>query len=242
MKTLRTGSLCIALIAALAWAISGLGAAQSIGATQSAQLEGQLSNASGPEAVPGMPLPPEGLVWILDSPADKPQLLRLYVNSGANNLHRGKNLLRSQVFANAVITVDLPMAAAKIRIASHSPVIFIRMTTDEQEEAESLRAGNVNVVQTRFVLLRLHPAGESRALLAISAPQIAGAAIVKEDVVDSTTEQIAGGPWRKIAPAQPLPDGEYAVALVPTSVKDVTDITSEAYDFGVGPAAASRPK
>lgn len=189
-----------------------------------------------------MALPAEGLVWILDSPSDKPQLVRLYLNSGANNQHRGKNFLRAQVFANARMTVDLPMPAAKTRIANHSPVIFIRMTTEEQEEAETSRAGNASVLQRRFVLLRAHPAGQSRQLLALSVVQFTEEMTAKEDIVDSTTEQIAGGLWRRITPAQPLPDGEYAVALLPMSVKDVADITSEAYDFGVGPAAALRPK
>jgi hypothetical protein len=223
--------------ATLAIAVSGVFGLQDIRAGQSAQ-----SDATAPEAAPGIPLPEKGSVWILDSASDKPGLSRIYVNSGVPNLHRGKNFLRGSLFLDAIETVDLPSASAEIRIASHSPIIFVRTSTDQREEADSLAAGHTNVIQSHFLLLRMHVAGNARVLCGFKAPQIAGGVTLEEDEVDTLTEEIAGGFWQKITSKQPLPDGEYAIALMPDDKKNAN---TEAYDFGIGlqvkPVPAKKP-
>lgn len=229
---LRRSGLCILLTLALSCMALGLGAKRVSGAGQPSLGAAAISEDSKvAEAAPGLPLPDNGLVWILDSASGKPKLSRLYVNSGEGNLHRAKNFLRGSFFLDAVSTVEVPMPAAKVRSIGHTPIIFFRLTTDEQEEKASLAAGNANVVQTHLVLLHVHPIGDVRVLFGFTAHQIAGAVKLKEDVVDTSTEEIAGSAWRKITPTQPLPDGEYAVALMPDSVKDAN---SEVYDFGIG--------
>lgn len=183
------------------------------------------------EAAPGVPLPVDGLVWIL-APA-KPELSRLYVHSAAENMHRGKNLARSTFFLDAKATVDLPGTAAKNRTESYTPVLFVRETTDEQEARDSRAAGNEPVNEYGLVLLRLQPAGANRIVFGIAANPIAGKPKLVLDKVPVLTERIAGGQWRKITPQQPLANGEYALAFVDEAG---VDASVDVYDFGVGPS------
>jgi hypothetical protein len=92
--------------------------------------------AGPPELTPGIPQPSNGLVWILDAGGDKPGLSRLYISTGHPNLHRAKNFARAQFFADVVTTLDLAGSAATARIASHTPLIFVRKSVDQQEKED----------------------------------------------------------------------------------------------------------
>src|ERR1035438_2580139 len=48
------------------------------------------------EVAPGIPLPPKGIVWILDTGGGKPELVRVGLSNGNFNRHVGENIARSQ--------------------------------------------------------------------------------------------------------------------------------------------------
>jgi hypothetical protein len=217
--------LCAALLCA---------AGITIAAAQSAPADSAPAAGAG-EATPGIPLPANGLVWIL-APAAKPELSRLYVHSAAADMHRGKNFARSAFFLDVAVTVDLPGTSAKTRTDSHTPVLLVRKTTDEQEAQDSRSVGNEPVNQYHLVLLRLEAVGPNRVVYGFKTNPIAGKPKLVADEVPILTEQIAGGEWRKITPQQPLADGEYALSFM----NEGTDVSSDVYDFGVGPAPPAK--
>jgi hypothetical protein len=211
-----------------------------ISASGQSGLPDSASAGGAPEAAPGIPLPANGLVWILDPVATKPDLSRLYVHSGAENQHRGRNLAEGAVFSffsNVKITIDLPGPSAGTRTKSNTPVLFVRMTTDEQEAEDSRAAGSEPVGKYQLVLLGVERAGKNRVVFGFAS---SSGGLSKPKMVASQvailTQQI-GNEWRKITPQQPLANGEYAV----TWENDAgTNATADVYDFGVGPAPPAK--
>jgi hypothetical protein len=233
-KHLLKSLVCTALFCAAA--VSGAG--QEKEATQSSSsVEVKAISSSDTaqfEVAPGIQLPANGIVWILDMAESKPDLVRIYHNNASPNRHRGANFARTQFLLKQVLTFELPDAAAKLRVSNRTPIIFVRKSAVE-EELQS--AANGKSVQAHHVLLRMRIADDRRVLCYASYGQIAGKPTRHEDEVEVLTEEVAAGQWLKITPKQPLPDGEYAVAHMPD---DKALIETFAYDFGIG-APARQP-
>ena len=51
------------------------------------------------EIAPGIPLPPKGIVWILDKAEEKQELVRVSLNKASFNRHVGENVARTQFFS-----------------------------------------------------------------------------------------------------------------------------------------------
>jgi len=185
------------------------------------------------EAAPGVPLPAKGMVWILDQTENKPQLARIFLSHIHPNGHRAENVVRAQFLVLRMdSSMELPGIAAKLRVNSHTPAIFIRKSQEEEEEMQS--APNGKNVQEHYVLLRLHLAGDVRVVCTFTAWEFGLKQNRHEDIVEASIEEVAAGEWLKITPKQPIPDGEYAVVHMPD---DKRYFESNAYDFGIGAAA-----
>ncbi len=185
------------------------------------------------EVAPGIPLPANGMVWILDQPENKPKLVRIYITNALANRHVGENVARAELWVvKEVSTLDLLGAAARLRVNNHTPAIFIRKSAVEEEELQS--AANAKSVDSHYVLLRLRALEDRRVLCSFSYWRFGGKRTRHEDDVEAQSEEIAGGKWLKMTPRQPLRDGEYAVVRMP---EDKTEAGTLAYDFGIGPLA-----
>jgi hypothetical protein len=196
-----------------------------------AQEKDETQSQSSGEVAPGIQLPSRGMVWILDVAQNKPELTRIYVNGASENMHRGGNFARAQVLMKQVVTLGLRGGAAKLRVDSRTPVVFVRKSTEEEEESDSQAAGNGNVPQAHYVLLHLPVVRDSRVVCDFSSAPIAGKPTRLQVTVEISMEQVANGQWWRISPRQPLPDGEYAIAFMPD---DKTQSQTEVYDFGIG--------
>src|SRR6266849_1665628 len=184
------------------------------------------------EVAPGIPLPTKGMVWILDHAENQPRLARIYLNDIHFNNHRAENVVRAQlVVLKMGSTVELLGTAAKVRVNSHTPVIFVHKTEEEEEESQS--GAYAKGVQAHYVLLCLRVAGDHRVISTFSAWQFGLKPSRHEDVVAVLTEEIAAGQWLKIAPRQALPDGEFTLVRMPDDKKL---FESHTYDFGIGTA------
>jgi hypothetical protein len=193
------------------------------------------ADAAQLEVAPGIPVPPYGMVWILDQPQGTAQLRRIFLNHIHPNGHRAENAVKAQFLVLRMgSSIELPGATAKLRIATHAPVIFIRKSQEEEEEIQS--STNVKNVMEHFALLRLRADGDRRIVCTFTAWEFGLKLARHEDVVKASMEEFAAGQWLKITPAQPLADGEYAVMHLPD---DKGYVESNVYDFGVGAAPAS---
>jgi len=188
------------------------------------------SDAAPFEVAPGVPLPAHGMVWILDQAENKPRLDRIYLDHVHVNGHTVENVIRAQFLVLRMgATIDLPGTTAKLRVNSHTPVIFVRKSQEEEEEEQSAR--NPDNVREHFILLRLHVTDNKRVVCTFTAWEFGLKRDRQQDTVQSTIEEIDDGQWLKITPNQPLPDGEYAAVDMPDNKKY---FESNVYDFGVG--------
>jgi hypothetical protein len=234
LKRLRT----YFVYAALFWTFAGTHAAQEAGSTQSAESGGASmapSSDSAPfEVAPGISLPPKGIVWILDMVEGKPDLVRAALSNAKFNTHVGENIARSQFFLKSVATLELPPAAANLRVCSRTPVIYIRRSVQAEEELQAAPTGGVH-----YVLLRTKVVDDRRVIYGFSAAPFYGRFTRKKaDEVEISSEEVDAGQWLKIAPKQPLPDGEYVVNAMPDDKKLTVTFV---YDFGIGPPSTEPP-
>jgi hypothetical protein len=220
---------------ALAAALASSGEAQTAGEIQSSPSRQRAASPNSDpsllEAAPGIPLPPYGTAWILDTAENKSRLIRMHSSSPLPNKHVAKNLARAEVMVlKDVSTLDLPGGAAALRITNRSTVIFVRKPELQTPEVQSIV--NAMGAASHYVLLRMRALEGRRVLCSFSYWKLGGKRTRHEDDVETTSEEIPGGRWLKLAPKQPLPDGEYAVVAMP---EDTTQAGTYVYDFGVGP-------
>jgi hypothetical protein len=241
MRQLKLGFPCWAC-AALLLALAAGNAAQDKDAMRHSSSAGDAdaagtssNNAVQFEAAPGIPLPGKGMVWILDQGENGPELNRIYLNIVHVNGHTAENFVKAQFLVLPMgAAFELPNPAAKLRVRNHTPVIFYRISTEEEEEVKSVQsAANTQGIPVHFVLLRVKVNGDHRIPYTYVSWQLGIKRARREDDVDVSTEEVANGQWMKITPRQAMPDGEYAVVRMPDSKKYYE---SNAYDFGVGAA------
>ena len=82
-------------------------------------------------------MPPYGMVWILDQPQGTAQLRRIFLNHIHPNGHRAENTIKAQFLVLRMGSSIEFSRPAKLRIATHAPVIFIRKSQEEEEEIQS---------------------------------------------------------------------------------------------------------
>lgn len=195
------------------------------------------SNPAILEAAPGIPLPPYGTVWILDSGDSKSRLVRLRPSDALPDKHVAKNMARNEILIlKNVSTLDLAGAASGLRLTGRPTAIFVRKSGPATQQVQPLGGGLV--VPSHFVLLRTRQLDDRRELCSFSFWKLGGKRARHEDEVETSIEEIGDGRWLKLTPKQPVPNGEYAVVDMP---EDPTQANASAYDFGVGPLAA-RPE
>jgi hypothetical protein len=241
MRQLKLGFPCWAC-AALLLALAAGNAAQDKDAMRPPSSAGDAdaagtssNNAVQFEAAPGIPMPGKGMVWILDQGENGPELNRIYLNIVHVNGHTAENFVKAQFLVLPMgAAFELPNPAAKLRVRNHTPVVYYRISTEEEEEVKSAQsAANKQGIPAHYVLLRVKVDGDHRIPYTYVSWQLGIKRARREDDVDVSTEEVANGQWVKITPRQPLPDGEYAVVRMPDNKKYYE---SNAYDFGVDAA------
>ncbi len=190
-----------------------------------------VSESSEFQIAPGLRFPDKGVVWVLDGAPEKPEAVRVFHNNAKLDRHTGANIVGGLLIGplnKCKSTVVLPGVAAKVRVRSHSPVIFVRRTAEEEEMESS---ANGKAVPRHLALLKMRVDGGHRLVNTFST--WVGKTSRHEDLADVSTEEVAGGSWVKLIPRAPLPDGEYAVVQLPDDKKLFKSVI---YDFGIGAA------
>jgi hypothetical protein len=184
--------------------------------------------ARTPAVKPGLRLPSQGGVYVLDYWRDQPQLVELVQNGSDINKNTGRNILRAAInpLAKAKQTIELKGPHARVQAHVPQPAIFVNIDMDQDTKA-GLNTGDVS---SHFRIVKLTPKKDSRVVGNIEVA-VYGKVSQKADYIPTqaapfTTE------WVKVTPAQPLDPGEYA--LVEMLGKDVNLYV---WDFGVNPGA-----
>ena len=216
--------------------------------------ERKAEQARSPEVAPGLRLPDEGGIFLLETYQNQPQLAELQQSGADVEKNTKSNILRAAInpLAGAKQTVELPGSHAKIQSHTTVPSLYINIdpNTDTNLPSASLSkkdSGPSAGVQTatlepsplaltdRFKIVRIEVKGGKRVAGAVKTA-VTGKIKTDKRFVPATGTAMTGG-WVKLTPTEPLTTGEYAVA----EILGKEGINLYVWDFGVNPSAPANP-
>jgi hypothetical protein len=203
------------------------------------EAERKVEQARSPQVAPGLRLPDEGGIFLLDTYENQPQLAELQQSGGEVDKNTKSNILRSVInpLAGAKQTIDLPGAHAKIQ--SHTTVPSLYINIDLNQGAPAIAQAStggpsppLSLSPTeRFKIIRIDVKGNKRVAGAVKIA-VTGKTTTDERLVAATAATMTGG-WIKLTPTEPLATGEYAIA----EIMGKEGMNLYVWDFGVNPSA-----
>jgi len=206
----------------------------------------EAQEALSPHVAPGLALPEEGGVFLLDTYQSKPELVPLDQRGGAINKNVKGNILRAAVnpIASAHQTVEVQGKHSPIQAHVGVPALYINIDRGQESEGETAAktddaAGKkddkdaARAAADRFRIIRLEAKGDKRVVGEI---KVAVYGKISQDVkfVPTTTQMMKGG-WVKVTPTDALASGEYAVI----EMLGNEGMNLYVWDFGVNPNAGA---
>jgi hypothetical protein len=202
------------------------------------EAERKAEQARSPQVAPGLRLPDEGGIFLLDTYQNRPQLAELQQSGGEVDKNTKSNILRSAInpLAGARQTIELPAAHAKIQSHTTVPSLYINIDANNGDASAAVRAATGEPPPApsnseRFKIIRVDVKGNKRVAGAVKMA-VGGKIKTDERFVAATVTTMAGG-WVKLTPTDPLAAGEYAVA----EMLGKEAINLYVWDFGVNPSA-----
>jgi hypothetical protein len=211
--------------------------------------------AATPEVAPGLRLPDQDGIFVLDTFQGQPQLVELLQNGGEINRNMKGNVLRAVInpVASTKQTIELKGPHAQVQAHIARPVIFLRVIPEvgagsaadksapAQKSATSQEANNPqqpqqptsamkNLAQL-YRLVRCQSKKDNRVVGNINIA-IYGKVSQKQSFVPASVEPVSGG-WVKLVPSEDLAAGEYAVV----EMLGEKEMNLYVWDFGVHPSA-----
>jgi hypothetical protein len=202
------------------------------------EAERQADEARSPHVAPGLRLPDDGGVILLDTFQTQPQLVELQQSSGELNKNMKGNILRATInpIASAKQTIELPGSHARIQAHVTVPAIYVNLEQQDQLDKATQIAEKSKEEQLpwdRFKIVRLKSNKDKRIVGDIKIA-IYGKVSQEQKLVPTTATRLTGG-WVKVTPSNDLEPGEYAV--IELLGKDGMNLY--VWDFGVNPAAGA---
>ena len=193
--------------------------------------------AKTPMVAPGLRLPEDGGVILLDSFQGQPQLSEIQQSGGQINKNMKGNILRATInpIASAKQSIELEGAHAKIQSHSPQPTFFVNIedTSDiSADQPQKTASAEKPSDPLRFRIVRAESKQDKRIVGNIKIA-VYGKVSQQEKLVATKSEVMPGSTWVKLTPSEPLSPGEYAV------VEMLSDQSMNLYvwDFGVNPSA-----
>jgi hypothetical protein len=186
-------------------------------------------DARTPLVAPGVKLPSQGGVFLLDKFQGQPQLVELTQSGGEVKKNMGKNVLRAAINPLASMKQRIELAGTRARVQSHEtrPIIYVNVDTDFDSSTGSTPPDAAH----RFRLLRLQRKKDSRVVGNLKIA-LTGKVSQQESFIETVAEPFSGD-WVRVTPAKDLAPGEYALA----EMLGEKQINLYVWDFGVDPSA-----
>lgn len=206
--------------------------------------------ALSPHVLPGLQLPEEGGVFLLDTYEGNPELVPIEQRSGSVNKNKKGNILRATVnpIASTHQTVEVPGKHAPMQSHVAVPALYINLDRGEdqpgsesstetkppepkEKQNEKTKEDEPLPPQDRFKIVRLETKGDKRIVGEI---KIALLGKISQDAkfVPTTAQPMTGG-WVKVTPTESMATGEYAVV----EMLGKEGMNLYVWDFGVNPSA-----
>jgi hypothetical protein len=212
-----------------------------------------------PQVAPGLRLPEDSGVFLLDNFQGQPQLIELQQTEGNVNRNTKGNILRGAInpIASAKQTIELEGEHAALRSHVSVPSIYINADEEssdrpptgetasakpsepsldaprgERQQAQQPQQPQQALVPfDRFRIVRAKVKGGTRIVSDIRRA-VTGKVSQDQSYVKTTIDRVSGG-WLKLTPTEDLAPGEYV--LVET--KGGEGMNLYVWDFGVNPNA-----
>jgi hypothetical protein len=202
------------------------------------EAERQADEARSPHVAPGLRLPDDGGIVLLDTFQSQPQLVELLQSGGELNRNVKGNILRATInpIASAKQIIELAGMHAKVQAHATVPAIYINVDQQDQLDKalqEAQKSKPEALPWDRYRMVRLEARGDKRIVGDLKIA-IYGKVTQEQKFVPTTSVQLTGG-WVKVTPSTDLTPGEYA--LVELLGKDGVNLY--VWDFGVNPAAGA---
>ncbi|MGO9075368.1 MAG: hypothetical protein ACLQEI_14545 [Terriglobales bacterium] len=220
--------------------LQGASAPEAVELDKELEAERKAEQSRSPQIAPGLRLPGEGGIFLLDTFENQPQLAELQQSGGDLDKNTKSNILRAAInpLAGAKQTIEIPGAHAKIQSHTAVPSLYIKIDTNEGAPATAtLKPATgeppplASSDSDRFKIIRVEVKGGKRVAGAVKIA-VTGKMKTDERFVAATAISMIGG-WIKLTPTDPLAAGEYAVA----EMLGKEGINLYVWDFGVNPSA-----
>jgi len=207
------------------------------------EAERQAERARSPQVAPGLRLPDEGGIFLLDTYENQPQLAEVQQSGGDLEKNSKSNILRAVInpLAGAKQTIELPGPHSKIQSHTTVPSLYINIDLNINAAgapatatvAEKPAAGEPAPLASteRFKIIRVEVKNGKRVAGTVKVA-VNGSTKTDERFIAATATTLTGG-WVKLAPTEPLAAGEYAVA----EMVGKEGMNLYVWDFGVNPSA-----
>jgi hypothetical protein len=201
--------------------------------------ESEVAEAALPQVAPGLRIPEDQGVFLLDNFQGEPQLSEIQQNASDMNRETKGNILRGAInpVAGMKQTIELEGSHAAVQAHVEVPSIYINVDTGPDPAHDKGKQQSSSPAQPgpadRYHILRVDVKGNKRVLGDVKR-QITGKVTQEQHMVKTTANPLAGG-WTKLTPTQPLAPGEYAVV----EMLGKEGMNLYVWDFGVNPKAAA---
>jgi hypothetical protein len=195
--------------------------------------ERRADEAKSPHVAPGLRLPDDGGVVLLDTFQNQPQLVELQQSNGQINQDRKGNILRAAInpIASARQPIELAGEHAKIQAHAALPAIYVNVEQPDLGADATTQVQQKEMPWDRFRIVRLQ-AKQSKRIVGDVKVAVYGKVSQEEKFVPTSATQLTGG-WVKLTPGNELAPGEYAVV----EMLGKEGMNLYVWDFGVNSSA-----
>jgi hypothetical protein len=215
--------------------LAGAPAPEAVALDKEIEAEQKAEEARSPKIAPGLHLPEDGGVFLLDTYQNRPQLNEIQQSGGDLNKNTKSNILRAAInpLASAKQTIELDGVRAKIQSHTTVPALYVNIDPVDANGKPVLAPGETPPPPAveRFKIVRAEIKNGKRIAGGL---KIAPYGKVKADerFVPATVQELTGG-WVKVSPQQPMATGEYAIV----EMLGKEGMNLYVWDFGVNPTA-----
>jgi hypothetical protein len=205
-----------------------------------------------PQVAPGLRLPQDSGIFLLDSFQGEAQIVELEQTAGDIGRNSKANIFRGAInpVGGVKQTIELDGAHATVQSHVDVPSLYINIedAPDQLSQAAAPKDSSRNaqtpqqpqqpiVASDRFRIVRADVKNGKRILGDVKR-QVTGKISQEQHLVKTTTTRVSGG-WLKLTPTESLPPGEYAlVEMMPMEgTPDKEGMNLYVWDFGVNERA-----
>ena len=199
-----------------------------------------------PQVAPGLRLPEDSGVFLLDSFQGEPQIVELQQTAGGVNRNTKANIFRGAInpVAGLKQTIELDGTHAPMQSHVEVPSLYINLDAAPNRPDPTAMKGSTNappspqqssVPPDRFRIVRAEVKNGKRILGDVKR-QVTGKISPEQHLVKTTITRVSGG-WLKLTPTESLAPGEYVLVEMMTQEGGKEGMNLYVWDFGVNPKA-----